>query len=83
MYVQKIHENFIKGVNFSLLSERKAQMEIIKDKLWEKKNIEVGQEEYRNDMLFGAYGIQVVLNMTRLIKEYMIEQVCNSPYYFS
>ena len=71
--------NYINDIKYLQDSERKAQMEIIKDKLWEKKNIEVGQEEYRNDMLFGAYGIQVVLNMTRLIKEYMIEQVCNSP----
>ena len=75
--------NYINDIKYLQDSERKAQMEIIKDKLWEKKNIEVGQEEYRNDMLFGAYGIQVVLNMTRLIKEYMIEQVCNSPHYFN
>ena len=52
-------------------------MEINRDKLWERKSIEIGQELYRNDMLFGGYGTEVVFNMTRLIKEYMIEQVCN------
>ena len=41
-----------------------------------KEPIEISQEQFRSDMLFGAYGKDVVLNMTKLIREYMLEQVC-------
>ena len=69
--------NYINDIQYLQNSERKAKRKINRDKLWERKSIEFGQELYRNDMLFGGYGIEVVIDMTRLIKEYMIEQVCN------
>ena len=46
--------------------EKKAQ-------IWSRENIEASQEIYRKDIMRGIYGIEV--NMTKLIKEYMIEQV--------
>ena len=56
-------------------AKQKAQIGKIGAKLWEKKNIEIGQENYRNHTLVGGYSIEVVVNMTRLIKEYMLEHV--------
>ena len=43
--------------------------------IWNRQNIQANREHYRRDILTGAYGIEVVRNMTKLIKEYMIEQV--------
>ena len=45
-----------------------------KAQIWSRENIEAIQEQYRKDMTSG-YGTEVVRNMTRLIKEHMIEQV--------
>ena len=58
-------------------AEKKATMKIIRAKLWERKSIEIDQNLFRNNKLFGAYGKEVVLDMTKLIKEYMNEQVCH------
>ena len=60
-------------------AEKKATMKIIRAKLWERKSIEIDQKLFRNNKLFGAYGTEVVLDMTKLIKEYMNEQeqVCH------
>ena len=44
-------------------------------KSWNRKHIEIGQERYRNNVLVGGYGTEVVVNMTRLIKKYMHEHV--------
>ena len=44
-----------------------------KAQIWSRENIEASQEIYRKDIMKGIYGIEV--NMTKLIKEYMIEQV--------
>ena len=56
-----------------------------KAQIWSRQNIEATQELYRKDIMAGDYGIEVVRNMTRLIKEYMIEQVpiylCDKNYY--
>ena len=71
-----ILHQYMNDIDYLLNPNKKARMEIRKDKLWEKNSIEINQEEFRNDMLFGAYGADVVLNMTKLIREYMIEQVC-------
>ena len=43
--------------------------------IWDRQNIELTREHIRKDIMTGAYGIEVVRNMTRLIKEHMIEQV--------
>ena len=48
--------------------------ETTKAQIWSRENIEATQEQYRKDMTSG-YGTEVVRNMTRLIKEHMIEQV--------
>ena len=71
-----IFHTYMNDIRYLRDSEKKAKMEIIRDNAWERKSIEIGQEQYRNDMLAGAYGSGVVVNMTKLIKEYMIEQVC-------
>ena len=71
-----ILHHYMNDIDHWQKAEVKAKMEINKDKVWEKKSIEFNQELFRNDMLFGAYGTEIVLNMTKLIKDYMIEQVC-------
>ena len=38
-------------------------MKIIRAKLWERKSIEIDQNLFRNNKLFGAYGKEVVLDM--------------------
>ena len=72
-----ILHNYINDIDYLQKAEKKAQMKIIRDKLWERKSIEIDQKLFRNNKLFGAYGREVVLDMTKLIKEYMIEQVQN------
>ena len=71
-----IFHQYMNDIDYSQNPDKKAKMEIRKDILWEKNSIEISQEQFRNDMLFGAYGTEIVLNMTKLIRDYMIEQVC-------
>ena len=70
-----VHQ-YMNEIDYSQNPDKKAKMEIRRDILWEKNSIEISQEQFRNNMLLGAYGKDVVLNMTKLIREYMIEQVC-------
>ena len=56
-----------KNANLQAIHEGK------KAQIWSRENIEASQEIYRKDIMKGIYGIEV--NMTNLIKEYMIEQV--------
>ena len=56
-----------KNANLQAIHEGK------KAQIWSRENIEASQEIYRKDIMRGIYGIEV--NMTKLIKEYMIEQV--------
>ena len=69
LYAHAENGDSIKFKNANLQAiheEEKAQ-------IWSRENIEASQEIYRKDIMKGIYGIEV--NMTKLIKEYMIEQV--------
>ena len=70
-----LHYNYINDIDYLQNPAKKFKRKIYRDKMWEKKSIEVGQKLYRQNALFGGYGTEVVLNMTQLIKGYMIEQV--------
>ena len=68
--------HYLNDIAYLKDSKQKAQIEKIRAYLWERKNIEIGQESYRNHALVGLYGIEVVANITRVIKEHLLEHVC-------
>ena len=47
--------HYLNDIKYLQDSEQKTKMEINRDKLWERKSIEIGQELYRNDMLPSSY----------------------------